>query len=118
MSVLSAILWALALATAVIAGLLLIGWSQTERPVWRRWLAWSGYFGAILGLAAFGLGASITAIIGATLLGGPALSAFMLFAMWTNIFSYVGDYSDQQALEEKRFKRMPPRDLGPPPQDD
>lgn len=117
MSVLSAILWALGLATAVIAGLLLVGWSQAERPFWRRWLAWSGYFGAILGLAAFGLGASITTIAGATLLGGPALAAFMLFATWWD-FALIGHFSENEALEKKRFKRVPPRDLGPPSRDD
>ena len=117
MSVLSAILWALALATLLIAGLMLVGWSYTERPLQQKWLAWSCYFATVLGLVAFGLGARALGVLGAAVLGGPALSAFMLFAMWSKL-SMISGYSDQEALEERRFKRVPPRDLESPPRDD
>jgi hypothetical protein len=110
MSVLSTILWALGLAAAVICGLLLVGWSQTERPFWRKWLAWSGYCGAILGLATLGLGAPVLGIVGAAFLGGPALSAFLHFAMWSDLLMINGA-SDREALEKARFQRVPPRDL-------
>jgi hypothetical protein len=117
MSVLSAILWALSLATAVICGLMLVGWSHAQRPLWQKWLAWSGYFAALSGLLAFGLGAAIPGVLAATLLGGPLLAAIVLLSVWwdTAFFSHI---SRNEALEKRRFKRVPPRDLGAPQRDD